>query len=112
MGFVTKLVRKMTLLIIMLNVVTTVIRAVGHCDKRQTRMFVAYDVCGLMTFVAYDVCRLMTFVASDICRIMRFVGFDACRLIRFVGYDVCRIMTFVANYDVCRLLGLSQYRLW
>ena len=92
MGFVTKLVRKMTLLIIMLNVVTTVIRAVGHCDKRQNRMFVTFDVC-----------RLMTFVASDMCRLMRFVGFDACRLIRFVGYDVCSTMTFVANYDVCRL---------
>ena len=83
------LVRKMTLLIMMLNVV---IRAVGHCDKRQNRMFVIFDVC-----------RLMTFVASDMCRLMRFVGFDACRLIRFVGYDVCSTMTFVANYDVCRL---------
>ena len=29
----------------------------------------------------------------------------------FVAYDVCRIKTFVANYEVCRLYCLSQYRL-
>ena len=28
----------------------------------------------------------------------------------FVAYKVCRIMTFVANYDICRSEGLSQYQ--
>ena len=40
---------------------------------------------------------------------MTFVAYDVCRLIGFVAYEVCSIMTFVANYDVCRLEGLSQY---
>ena len=45
---------------------------------------------------------------------MMFVGHDIYtgiyRVITFVAYDVCCIMTFVANYDVCRLKGLSLYR--
>ena len=37
--------------------------------------------------------------------------YDVCRMRTFVAFDVCRFMTFVANYDVCRLKGLSQYLL-
>ena len=34
-----------------------------------------------MMFVAYDVCRIMTFVAQDVCRIVTFVSYRACRCI-------------------------------
>ena len=41
---------------------------------------------------------------------MTFVIYDVCSLVTFVAYDICHVMTFIANYDDCRLYGLSQYR--
>ena len=63
----------------------------------QYMMFVALWRLSLMMFVAYDVCRLMTFV------VMMFVD--------LLGLSV---MTFVANYDVfayriCRSIENSLF---
>ena len=52
-------------------------------------MFVAYDVCHLITFVAYeyDVFCLMIFVAYDFCRTLGFQVCRFCRSAHFIYWD-------------------------
>ena len=80
-----------------------------HCRLYQTMTFVVNDICHLRKFVAYDVCRIIMFVGYDVCHLIKFFAYDVCRIMTFVVYDVSSTMMFVANYNVCRLLGLSQY---
>ena len=83
----------------------------GTIRLTSVLLYIMFVQLQLMTFVAFVklLCLLlMMFVALQGLSLMTFVALQDFLYMRFV--TISRIMTFVANYDVCRLEGLSQYR--
>ena len=68
-------------------------------------MFVQFSLMTFVAFVKLLCLLLMMFVALQGLSLMTFVALQDFLYMRFV--TISRIMTFVANYDVCRLEGLS-----